>query len=109
MEYSKYYGSNDAVIEHPDPKPAFAAEDNAEISDTNAPDLSSRELMTRFDTIKKLYDSANTPAGKQRLRKEAHSIKHLIVEHRRKVAYSTGSLVMAIALLIILLQNIGLI
>ena len=109
MAYSKVYYSTDAVIEHEDRNTVFTGGNNADISDTNAPDLNSRQLLTRFDEIKGLYDSEKTPEGKKRLRKEAHSIKQLIGEHRRKVFFSTGSLFMAFALLIILLQNMGLI
>lgn len=109
MVHSKAYSSTDTVIEHQAGNPAFPGENYASVSDTNAPDLNSRELLARFDMIRKMYDSATTPAGKKRLRKEAHCIKQLIGDHHRKVLFSTGSLVMAITLLVILLQNIGLI
>ncbi|MFN2374123.1 MAG: hypothetical protein ABR545_09965 [Cyclonatronaceae bacterium] len=109
MGHSKIYDSADAVIDYTGRNPVFTGDNYAGMSDTNAPDLNSRELFSRFEEIKELYDSAKTPDGKKRLRKEAHSIKQLIGDHRRKVFYSTGSIVMAIALLIIILQNIGLI
>lgn len=109
MAYSKVYYNTDAVIESPARNPVFTRENNTTVSDVNAPDLNSRELLTRYDEIKGLYISEKTPEGKRRLRKEAHSIKELIGEHRRKVFVSSGSLFMAITLLVILLQNIGLI
>jgi hypothetical protein len=109
MGHSNIYDSADTVIDYTGRNPVFPGDNYAGTSDTNAPYLNSRELLTRFDEIRGLYDSAKTPAGKKRLRKEAHSIKHLIGDHRRKVYYSAGSVVMAIALLIIILQNIGLI
>jgi hypothetical protein len=102
------YDSAEAVIERPARNPEFSGVIPAPFSQTCAPDLSSRELLTRLGVIRELYMAETSPSGKKQFRKEAHTIKQLIGEHRRKVVFSAGSLLLAVVLLIFFLQNIGL-
>jgi hypothetical protein len=109
MGYSKVSESTGSVLELPTRSLASNTENNTAARDTDAQDLSSRDLMARLDEIKVLYGSETSGAGKKRLRNDARILRQLIVDNRRKVIYSTGSLLLAIALLAVLLQNIGLI